>query len=99
MSAFLTDVSAKLPPDWQAVDIAATALKIALRGRSMQKAPATVALLQSCLNTLTTLLTSRTSGQGPSGATSPQTEARPAASEANVGAADADAQPSAGEAE
>lgn len=94
MSAFLSDVSAALPNEWQCVDIAATALKIALRGKGMQKQPATVAALQSCLNTLTTLLSARRSGQGPTGASGAQS----ASGSDNTGdntSPDADSQPGA----
>lgn len=92
MAAFLTDVSASLPPGFQCVDIAATALKIALRATEFQKQEKTVAVLQSCLNTLTTLLNARVSGQA---GTTPATPQAQSGSSADAGAADADAQPNA----
>lgn len=93
LAAFLTDVSANLSPSWQCVDIAATALKIALRGKDMQKAPATVATLQSCLNTLTTLIDARTTGTTSTSPGTPSVAA--SANSADTGSADADSQPAA----
>ncbi len=90
MSAFLSDVSASLSPGMQCVDIAATALKIALRATEFQKREKTVAVLQSVLNTLTTLINAQVSGQGGNIPASPQVS-----SGADAAAADADAQPSA----
>jgi hypothetical protein len=89
LAAFLSDVSAELGPGMQCVDIAATALKIALRATEFQKREKTVAVLQSCLNTLTTLLNAQVSGQGGTPPATPQ------ASGVDAGAADADAQPGA----
>jgi hypothetical protein len=95
MAAFLTDVSANLPPDWQCVDIAATALKIAIRGKSMQKAEKTVAALTSVLHVLTTLLNARVSGSATTGPQTPGVQSNPHGSDADTGGADADAQPAA----
>lgn len=95
LAAFLTDVSASLPPDWQCVDIAATALKIAIRGKSMQKAEKTVAALQSVLNVLTTLLNARVEGSASGGPQTPGVQSNATSSDADTGSADADAQPSA----
>jgi uncharacterized membrane protein YgcG len=95
LAAFLTDVSASLPPDWQCVDIAATALKIAIRGKSMQKAEKTVAALTSVLHVLTTLLNARVEGSANSGPQTSGIQSSGGASDADSGGADADAQPSA----
>ena len=96
LAAFMTDVSASLPPDWACVDIAATALKIALRGKSMQKAPKTVAALQSVLNVLNTLLNARVSGDVAGGSDTPQVQASPRGGDVpDTGAADADSMPTA----
>ncbi len=96
LAAFLTDVSATMPPEWQLVDIAATALKIAIRGKSMQKAEKTVAALTSVLNVLTTLINARVEGSTKSGTQTPQVQANPSGSDGDAGSPDADAQPGAG---
>jgi len=90
MAAFLSDVSAELPPSWQLVDMGATCLKVALRAVDLQKQEKTVAALQSVLNVLTTLINARVSGQGGSTPSSPQVSGS-----VDAGAADADSQPGA----
>ena len=89
MAAFLSDVSAELPPSWQCIDMAATCLKVALRGVDLQKQEKTVAALQSVLNVLTTLINARVSGQGGTAPATPQAST----SSVDAGSADADSQP------
>jgi hypothetical protein len=96
LAAFLTDVSANLPPEWQMVDIAATALQIAIRGKSMQKAEKTVAALTSVQNVLKTLLNARIEGSTKSGPQTPEVQGNATGSDADAGGVDADAQPGAG---
>ena len=95
-ASLLSDLSSSMGPGWQQVDLAARALKTALRSADFQKTPAVVAVLQSLLNTINELIshyTSGTSGAKPSSTASPRFEGR--TSEGDSSSADADAQPSA----
>jgi hypothetical protein len=96
LAGLFSDLSPSMGPGWQQVDLAARALKTALRSTDFQKTPAVVAVLQSVLNTVTELVshyTSGTSGAKPSSTASMRPEGR--TSEGDSSSADADAQPSA----
>jgi hypothetical protein len=84
-------VSADLSPGWQSCDIAARALKIALRSVDFQKLPKVVAQLQSQLNVLNNLITGYTMGVQ----SSPATPTVDRGSSQDTGAADADSAPAA----
>ena len=91
-ASLLIDLPSHLGTGWQSVDIAVSALKIALRSRDFQETPAVVATVQSCIEQLDTLVTTYT--EGTTGGPSTPTYSPAMASQA-PGAADADAQPAA----
>jgi len=95
LAGMLSDLSPTHGPGWQAVDLSVRALKTALRSVDFQKIPAVVAVLQSCLNTQTELLSSYTAGT-MGGSASPTVSPEPSMNGATSGgenSADADAQP------
>lgn len=67
----------------------------ALRGRDMQEIPKAVAVIQSCKNSLSTLLSAYTE-KSSGGGSSADTSASMTADEGGAASADADSQPSAG---
>jgi hypothetical protein len=94
-AGILSDLSSSLSPEWQSVDLAIRALKVAKRGVGMQKLPAVVAVLTSVQSTLETVLSGYTSGT--SGAAKPSTSGaeRSAPMPSDNAATDADGQPGA----
>lgn len=78
-------------PGWQSLDLATRAMKIALRSVDVQKLPKSVAVIQANLNSLTTLITSYTTGTvGSTNPTPPPTD------KGDSPSPDADAQPAMG---
>jgi hypothetical protein len=90
----LSDLSPTHGPGWQALDLATRAIKTALRSVEFQKLPAVVAVAQSCLNSLTELVTNYTTGTAGATSSSP----KPSKDQSGGGestATDADSQPNA----
>lgn len=91
-ASLLIDLPSNLGTGWQSLDIATSALKIALRSADFQKTPAVVAAVQSIINQLTTLVTTYTEG-AVGGTATPVSTSSDEGGSSSMNAADADAQP------
>lgn len=92
LAGMLSDLSPSMTPGWQSLDLAARALKVALRSVDFQKIPAVVAVVQSVLNTISELIShyqSGTAGGPASKSAAPRAETTPPSP-----SSDADSQPS-----
>ena len=84
-----------MSPGWQQVDLASRCIKKALIAEDFQKMNSVVAVLQSVLNTMTQLLSARSTGSTSGGA---NVAATAESAQPDGPSADADAQPAADEA-